>query len=164
MTALLIIIIVALMLYYGGKLLHDHYDKKVASWSESIPDFEEPDESAWNWSHNCARFNLRGVNFREVTEGHKEGYIVACLNNPVDKEAIMVMDRQFKHLGYLPNGNGYLYHELLHSHGRYLPVNIMIEKGCDDDGREYFYGYVDLCLDTYQGFDKRKFVSGFSRD
>lgn len=159
--ALLIIIIAAIALYFGGKWIHDHYTKRVASWTEEIPDFEEPEESAWTWSHHCAHFNLRGVNFRDVKEGHRQGYIVACLNNPVDKEAIMVIDRESNHLGYLPAGNGYLYRELMNSHGRYLPVNIMIESSHDDEGRKYFYGYVDLCLETYPGFDDRKFVSGF---
>ncbi len=160
---LLIIIIVGVALYFGGQLLHDHYDKKVTSWSEEIPDFEEPDEDAWNWSHHCGHFNLRGANYRDVKEGHRQGYIVACLNNPVDKEAIMVIDRNSNHLGYLPAGNGYLYHELVSAHGRYLPVNIKIESNFDESGRKYFYGYVDLCLETYPGFDERKFVTGFTK-
>ena len=162
MVWLLATFALGLALFYGGKALHDRYDKPASSYDEEITNFEEPDESMWEKSYNNGHFKLRGLNYRVETEGDFHGYILACVNNSHDPKAIAVIDHSFKHLGFLPKGNSYLHAELMEKHNRYLPVNIQIfEEEDEEDGRRYFHGYVDINLDLFPDLDKKQFVTGF---
>lgn len=122
---------------------------------KDLPFFDEPDEETWHWSHNTAHFNLRGLKHYNSQPGHYESYIVAQTNNPYDKYAIVVVTREKQILGYLPKGNDYLHNEITKKYGRYLPVNVMIKEGYDE---ETLFGYVDICLETYPDLDVRKMI------